>query len=471
MSEPRRAAIYARISKDKTGAGLGVERQTADCVALAQRLGLVVIFVFSDNDISAYSGKRRPGYLKLLDVIRRGEIDVVIAWHSDRLHRSPTELEEYISVCEARNVPTETVTAGALDLSTPSGRMGARIHGAVARHEVEHMIERQRGAKLQASAQGRWKGGRRPFGYAADGLTVIPEEAREVVDMCRAMLAGASLSGIAASLNARGVPTSTGGEWRQDAVRRVASRARNAGLMVHRGQVTGKAEWPAIVDEQTWRAVVALLGNPDRRSNYSTGRVWLGGGLYRCHCGEYVKTSKTTNSRPASKTDYTCAGPTKHLTRNALEVDRHVVLSVVKRLSRPDAAVLLDDRDATDRTAELQDRAAAIRSRLDEAGRLYGAGTIDARQLAEATETLRGNLKVVEQQLAGQVPGRGVLVGLVGAADVDAAWDQLELGEQRTAIDALCVVILLPSNKGRPAGWKPGGSYFRPETVRVEWRE
>ena len=56
------AAIYTRISKDREGAGLGVERQRADCQELAGRLRWTVVEVFSDNDISAYSGRTRPGY-------------------------------------------------------------------------------------------------------------------------------------------------------------------------------------------------------------------------------------------------------------------------------------------------------------------------------------------------------------------------------------------------------------------------
>jgi len=52
MTTPR-AAIYARISKDKIGAGLGADRQQADCRELAGRLGWTVAEVFTDNDISA----------------------------------------------------------------------------------------------------------------------------------------------------------------------------------------------------------------------------------------------------------------------------------------------------------------------------------------------------------------------------------------------------------------------------------
>ncbi len=118
----RRAAIYCRISQDRIGAGLAVERQEQDCRALAKQLGWDVTAVHTDNDISAYSGKRRPGYEQLLADIRDERVDAVIAWHGDRLHRSPIELEDYIAICDPRGVATHTVRAGELDrLARPPG--------------------------------------------------------------------------------------------------------------------------------------------------------------------------------------------------------------------------------------------------------------------------------------------------------------------------------------------------------------
>jgi DNA invertase Pin-like site-specific DNA recombinase len=77
----RRAAIYTRISSDREGAGLGVERQEADCRALAEQLGWEIVAVHSDNDLSAYSGKPRPGYEALLADLRADVADAVICWH------------------------------------------------------------------------------------------------------------------------------------------------------------------------------------------------------------------------------------------------------------------------------------------------------------------------------------------------------------------------------------------------------
>jgi DNA invertase Pin-like site-specific DNA recombinase len=108
-----------------------VQEQEKQCRELAARLGYVVIKVFCDNDVSAYSGKPRPEYLKMLEVLRSGGADVVLVWHTDRLHRSNAELEDYINVVEPREITTETVTAGMIDLNTPIGRMVARqLHGA-----------------------------------------------------------------------------------------------------------------------------------------------------------------------------------------------------------------------------------------------------------------------------------------------------------------------------------------------------
>ena len=65
----RSAAIYVRISRDRNGDCLGVERQEQECRTLAERLGWTVTEVYSDNDISAFSGRRRPDYERR-DVVR-----------------------------------------------------------------------------------------------------------------------------------------------------------------------------------------------------------------------------------------------------------------------------------------------------------------------------------------------------------------------------------------------------------------
>jgi site-specific DNA recombinase len=90
------AGIYARISyvrrEDGTKERLGVERQVPPCRELARRKGWTLVEpVYEDNDLSAFSGKRRPGYEQLLADAKAGRINVIVAWHADRLTRQPIE--------------------------------------------------------------------------------------------------------------------------------------------------------------------------------------------------------------------------------------------------------------------------------------------------------------------------------------------------------------------------------------------
>lgn len=381
-----KAAIYARISKDRVGAGLGVDRQLRDCRDLADQLGLDVVREYTDNDLSAYSGKPRPGYAALLAAIEAGDVRAVVCWHPDRLHRSPTELERYIDVCQPSGVPTHCVRAGELDLSTASGRMAARIHGAVARHDSEHMSERIQAKKLELARAGKFRGGPRPFGYEADGVTLVEQEAAAISDGTRAILSGLSVAGLARRWNEHGPRPPIAQRWTPAAVRSVLMRARNAGLVQHRGEIIGAGQWPAIVSEAEWRALVRLLSDPARRPKAGTSLRWQGSSLYRCGVCDDVTTMRSNSLwRPGQGClvpAYRCRAST-HNTITAEPVDELVTRTLAAAL-RTRAGSLLsregDDGDAVQ--AELS----ALEERGDELAQLYGSGAITAREWATARE-------------------------------------------------------------------------------------
>jgi site-specific DNA recombinase len=465
----RRAVVYTRMSRDREGAGLGVDRQRHECVELADRLGWQIVGQHSDNDLSAYSGKPRPGYRALLDDLEQGRADAVLVWHTDRLHRRPVELEHYIDVCDPRGVITQTVKAGPLDLATPSGRMVARMLGSAGRYEVEHMIERTQAAKLQAATAGRWKGGRRPFGYEADGVTIRESEAAEVRKATDDLLAGMSLHAIARDWNARGVTTSTGNPWKPTEVRKLLARPRNAGLMEHRGEVVGRAEWPAIVDELLWQAVRALVADERRRTTTGNARRWLGGGLYLCGiCGEPLRaTTAGTGGRGRGHiAAYRCEHGA-HVVRRCEPLDEFVEAVAVERLSRQDAAEL-GRPPATADTSSLHVERLAIQARLEELVDRFAAGQITGQQMERGSTTLRAQLDDLDRQLAAAA-GTSVLDGVTGPAVVEV-WATLDLSRRRAIIDTLMTVTVNRARRGRPPGWRPGESYFDPRGITIDWR-
>jgi DNA invertase Pin-like site-specific DNA recombinase len=462
----RRAVIYARISHDRVGAGLGVQRQLDDSRQLADQLGWTVVAEHADNDLSAYSGKPRPGYRALLEDLRTGRADAVLAWHTDRLHRSPRELEEYIVAAESQGAPTHFVKAGALDLATPSGRLVARQLGAVARYEVEHLIERQKAAKLQAARGGRFRGGRRAFGYEADGCTVREKEARIIREVAGKVLANRSVRSIALELNDSGCRGTLGGAWTGASVRDVLLRARNAGLIEHQGQIVGSAQWEPLLDQDTWRQVVAKLRDPARVRVHTRGRRWLGSGLYACgRCGAPVRIASAGKNKPHARPYYRCSGPQVHVSRVAEHVDALVGSVVVERLREPDAAVVLRQHSPGMDPSKPQGDADAVRKRLDELAEVFAAGEITARQLAQGSESLRTRLDELERKIADAYRG-SALEDFADGADPGEVWDGLPLEKRRDVVDLLMTVRILPGKAGR----KAHGIYFDPHSVEIKWK-
>ena len=118
-------------------------------------------------------------------------------------------------------------------------------------------------------------------------------------------------------------------------------------------------------------------------------------------------------------------------------------------------------------TAALHTRDQALRERLDELGRLYGDGVIDAPQLTAATAQIRAQREQITAELAAASRG-SVLAGVADAPDPAAVWEGLDLSRRRAIIDILAQVTILPARKGRRPGWQAGQSYFDPQTVRIE---
>jgi DNA invertase Pin-like site-specific DNA recombinase len=529
---PTSAIIYCRISRDREGAGLGVERQREDCEALAKQLGIEIVDVYSDNDLSAYSGKPRPGYQRLLDDLRAGRADTVLAWHTDRLHRSPAELEEYIDVCEPRAIQTRTVKAGHLDLTTATGRMIARQLGVQARYEVERMVERQRRKRDEMAQKGQHFGGRRPFGFERDGVTPRslvclacgrdkPDDfqiiikcqgcdaseahldgwactrcdapsGRHVLCECRAcrkvativegsefarireatdaILAGGSLRAIAAKWNEIGVPTSTGSDWEGPEVGGMLRRPRNAGILKHRGREAGPGGWPAALDEPTWRSLVALLDDPSRRITPGNERKYLGSGLYECgECGDGTTVRAASSNRARG-------GGRQWEAAYRCRVSKHVVRKAepVDDFVQWQLLQRLARPDMADLLA-VRDDTVDVRGAQEEM-------RVARRTLDElAAELGAGEMTVQEWRIASKAvrarleAAEGLLARAVEVNPVAGLLAADDIEAEWSELDLSrrrAVVAYMMAVRLRPArrGRLPGGAYFDADSVEIVWK-
>jgi DNA invertase Pin-like site-specific DNA recombinase len=280
----RAAAVYVRISEDRDGDALGVQRQEADCRALCKRKGWPVAKVYCDNDFSAANGRQaRPAYRQLLADIKDRKVDAVVVWALDRLHRRPMELEEFFQVCENVGLVHMASYGGDVDLATGDGKLVARIKAAVDADEIEKLRRRVRRKHEELARAGRvGGGGARPYGFEADRSTIRESEAAYIREAARRLLGGESTYAILTDWQRRGVPSASGAPWRTTSLRRILCSPRVAGKRELRGEVIGPAVWPAILDERTWTRVRAIFADKPTRKGGRPHRFLLSGGIVRC---------------------------------------------------------------------------------------------------------------------------------------------------------------------------------------------
>lgn len=441
-------AVYLRQSQDKANDERAVSRQREDCLKLCEARGWTPV-EYLDNDISASKGVR-PAYQRMLADIHDGKIQAVVAWHLDRLHRRPVELEHFIALADEKRLALATVT-GDVDLSTDNGRLIARITGAVARAEVERKSARQKRAALQRAEEGRaHSGGRRAFGYEADKKTVDEEEAALVRSAYNAVMDGEGLSTITRRWNGAGITTTTGGRWHSVTLRHVLLNPRHAGLRSYQGEILKGVdtegvkctEWDAIVDEDIWRAVHGILTQPSRRNNFTTGRKYLLTGIAVCGICDAPMSSNIKRGYTiyACKQCYGCS-------RRQDAVDRLVIDLVLGFLARPDAAELLVDQHAEGLDA-LRRRERALMDRLDELALDRADGILDRRAYQVARERVESRLAEVTEKMRGGDRHR-LLEDLVRARNPRKVWESKSLDKQRAIIRTLMRPRILPAGRGR----------------------
>src|SRR5687768_3015189 len=103
-----RAAITARISTDGQEDGTSVESQLAACRTYCQERGYDVVMEEPETG-SAYS-LERPGLLRILEAMRAGRVEVVVALALDRLSRKQTHVAILADEFESLGCRMEFVT-------------------------------------------------------------------------------------------------------------------------------------------------------------------------------------------------------------------------------------------------------------------------------------------------------------------------------------------------------------------------
>ena len=180
--EKKIAGIYIRVStEDQAREGFSLGEQEEKLRQLCKYKGFEVFKVYKDAGISAKDMKNRPQFQQMIEDMKNGLINYIVAYKLDRVTRSVRDLEVLIStlekyhcylICDRDDVNT----------STANGRFFVRMLTVLSQLEIEIVSERTKFGLNGAIKAGHIPG-KCPLGYyrAQDKTLKIDNATKDIV--------------------------------------------------------------------------------------------------------------------------------------------------------------------------------------------------------------------------------------------------------------------------------------------------
>jgi len=180
MKTPKHIVIYSRVSTDKQSTA----SQLSELLEYCQRRGWPEAVIIEDT----ISGTKaaRAGLNEIMQRVRRGRVDVVLAFKLDRLARSLSHLvqmtEEFARHGVALIVPSQGLDTSS---DSPAGKLQLQVLAAVGEFERSLIVERVNAGLAAARSRGVKLGRKRTldaFKPQVAALVAEGKSARKIAD-------------------------------------------------------------------------------------------------------------------------------------------------------------------------------------------------------------------------------------------------------------------------------------------------
>ncbi len=203
--------IYARKSTE------GEERQVRslsdqvfECKQLAERLKLDVLATPVEEAESAKEPDTRPKFRRLIDDLKNGKFDGIIAWHPDRLARNMKDAGEIIDLIDKQIIKDIKFVSFTFENNT-TGKMLLGISFVLSKQYSDQLSDNIKRGIRRSIAEGKWLN-KAKHGYFKDGNQLLRPDGENFLIIKNAFkmrLEDKSLEEIAKYLNNSGYTTLT----------------------------------------------------------------------------------------------------------------------------------------------------------------------------------------------------------------------------------------------------------------------
>lgn len=165
-------ANYRRKSTDeKDRQVLSLESQNEEIKKMFPNLKTIKM---PDESISAFEPYKRPTFRNMVDRIKKGEIQGIVAWHPDRLSRNPMEAAEIIYLLD-KGLLKDLKFCNYTFENSPEGKMFLQFTLSQSKYSSDKLSKDvKRG--MHNKALGGWRPGLAPLGYKNSKTNVKGEQ-------------------------------------------------------------------------------------------------------------------------------------------------------------------------------------------------------------------------------------------------------------------------------------------------------
>ncbi|WP_394219126.1 recombinase family protein [Halobacillus trueperi] len=303
-------AIYIRVSTvEQAEKGFSIEAQEHQLKEYCRKNGLRVYKVYSDSGISGKGIKGRSELQSLLLDAKNGCFNGVLVWKINRLARNLKDLLDIQEQFNSCNISLKSITE-AIDTSTPHGKLGLQMVGAIGQLEREVILENTKLGRDRRNQLGIYCGAA-IYGYDVipraickrdklnTNLNVNPREAKVVKDIFAWYSQGDGLKVIVNRLNKNGIKSKKGKLFSVNVVRQMLENVVYIGRIRYTSQEgvnVVEGSHPRIIDIELWEKVQIRLAG--RKRETKTSREFLFSSVLKCpSCGNGMTGTTIKNKR------------------------------------------------------------------------------------------------------------------------------------------------------------------------------
>jgi site-specific DNA recombinase len=181
-----KAIGYVRVSTDmQAEEGVSLEMQEKKIRQYCELNDLDLVEIIEDAGISAKNMKKRPGFLRALQIVLSGEADALVVYKLDRAFRSTLDALEVVKEINKKGRSLHSITER-LDTRSAIGEFFLTILAALGQMERKLIGERTSAAMQSMITNGQKVSSEPPYGFRyVDGMAVEDKEEQMCLEAVR----------------------------------------------------------------------------------------------------------------------------------------------------------------------------------------------------------------------------------------------------------------------------------------------